>query len=120
MENLPKVFQTKNKNMKRLSFVTQFKIEFLLPLTSCRKMLGKMTAYGDQSYNVFCTFYTNHFPHSLKRHYDSSFLFFIVILHLVHRCNLLQYNKKDIPGPNYFLLYTKDKCLQMFLLQLQQ
>ena len=27
--------------MKRLSFKTQFKIEFLLPLTSCRKVLGK-------------------------------------------------------------------------------
>ena len=28
--------------MKRLSFITQFKIEFLLPFTSCRKVLGKM------------------------------------------------------------------------------
>ena len=25
----------------RLSFITQFKIEFLLPFTSCRKVLGK-------------------------------------------------------------------------------
>ena len=30
--------------MKRLSFITQFKIEFLLPFTSCRKELGKMPA----------------------------------------------------------------------------
>ena len=28
--------------MKRLSFITQFKIEFLLPFTGCRKVLGKM------------------------------------------------------------------------------
>ena len=28
--------------MKRLSFITQFKIEFLLPSTGCRKVLGKM------------------------------------------------------------------------------
>ena len=28
--------------MKRLSFITQFKIEFSLPFTSYRKMLGKM------------------------------------------------------------------------------
>ena len=28
--------------MKKLSFITQFKIEFLLPFTSCRSMLGKM------------------------------------------------------------------------------
>ena len=28
--------------MNRLSSITQFKIEFLLPLTSCRKVLGKM------------------------------------------------------------------------------
>ena len=26
----------------RLSFITQFKIEFLLPFTGCRKLLGKM------------------------------------------------------------------------------
>ena len=32
----------KQKNMKRLSFITQFKIEFLLPFTGCRKVLGKM------------------------------------------------------------------------------
>ena len=28
--------------MKRLSFITQFKIEFLLPFTGCKKLLGKM------------------------------------------------------------------------------
>ena len=28
--------------MKGLSFITQFKIEFLLPFTGCRKVLGKM------------------------------------------------------------------------------
>ena len=39
------VSKTKNKkktHMKRLSFITQFKIEFLLLLTGWRKMLGKM------------------------------------------------------------------------------
>ena len=30
--------------MKRLSFITQFKIEFLLPFTSCRKACGKIPA----------------------------------------------------------------------------
>ena len=29
--------------MKRLSFKTQFKIEFLLPFTGCREVFGKMT-----------------------------------------------------------------------------
>ena len=28
--------------MKRLSFITQFKIEFLLLFTGCRKVLGKI------------------------------------------------------------------------------
>ena len=28
--------------MKKLSFITQFKIDFLLPFTGCRKVLGKM------------------------------------------------------------------------------
>ena len=26
-----------------LSFITEFEIEFLLPFTSCRKVLGKMS-----------------------------------------------------------------------------
>ena len=29
--------------MKRLSFITQFKIGFLLPFTGCRKVLEKMS-----------------------------------------------------------------------------
>ena len=44
MENLSRGFRKKNKNTKRLSFTTQFKIEFLLPFTNCRKVLRKMTA----------------------------------------------------------------------------
>ena len=32
----------KKKHMKRLSFITQFKIEFLLLFTGYRKVLGKM------------------------------------------------------------------------------
>ena len=48
-ENLSRVFQRqerkKKKNMKRLSFITQFKIEFLLPFNGCRKVLGKMPAH---------------------------------------------------------------------------
>ena len=35
----------KEKNhMKKLSFITQFEIEFLLQSTGCRKVLGKMPA----------------------------------------------------------------------------
>ena len=34
----------KKKNMKRLSFITQFKIEFLPPFTGCGKVLGKIPA----------------------------------------------------------------------------
>ena len=32
--------------MKRLSFITQFKIEFLLLFNGCRKVLGKMPLLG--------------------------------------------------------------------------
>ena len=32
--------------MKRLSLITQFKIEFLLPFTGCRKVLGKIPFMG--------------------------------------------------------------------------
>ena len=43
MENLSTIFQiqTKMKHIKSLSFITQFKIEFLLPFTGCRKCLEK-------------------------------------------------------------------------------
>ena len=36
-----KMKKEKKKRMKRLSFMTQFKIEFLLLFTGCRKILGK-------------------------------------------------------------------------------
>ena len=38
------VSKTKRKKTKRLTFKTQFKIEFLLLFNSCREVLGKMPA----------------------------------------------------------------------------
>ena len=49
MENLSKMFQTqkrKKTNMKRLGLLIQFKIEFLLPFTSCRKVLQKKKTHN--------------------------------------------------------------------------
>ena len=45
MKNLSRVFLNKQttktgRHWKRLSFKTQFKIEFFLPFTGCRKVLG--------------------------------------------------------------------------------
>ena len=34
--------QKRKKKKKKFSFITQYKIEFLLPFTGCRKVLGKM------------------------------------------------------------------------------
>ena len=45
MKNLSRVFQKqkrKKKHLRKLSLMTQFKIEFLLPFSGCRKVLGKM------------------------------------------------------------------------------
>ena len=45
MKNLSRVFQKqkrKKKPLRKLSLMTQFKIEFLLPFSGCRKVLGKM------------------------------------------------------------------------------
>ena len=43
--------KTEKKNIKRLSFIrTQFKIEFLLPFTGCRKVLEKVSDV--QNYRV--------------------------------------------------------------------
>ena len=39
-----RVFQ-KEIDMKRLSFITQFKIEFLLLFFSCRRVLGKIPTW---------------------------------------------------------------------------
>ena len=47
MENLSRVFQkqkTKKTHEERLSFKTQFKIEFLVLFADCRKVLGRMPA----------------------------------------------------------------------------
>ena len=40
--------------MKGLSFITQFKIEFLLAFTACRKLFEKMTdiVYNKRSFKV--------------------------------------------------------------------
>ena len=40
-----KLLFIKKKNLKRLSFITQFKIEFLLPFTGNRKVLEKMPVW---------------------------------------------------------------------------
>ena len=49
MEDLSRVFQKTKQNMKRLSFITQFKIVFLLAFTGYRKVLGKMVAFVSKS-----------------------------------------------------------------------
>ena len=41
MENLPRVFRQKKKKMMRLSFIIQFKTEFLLLFTGFIKVLRK-------------------------------------------------------------------------------
>ena len=53
MENLSRVFQNKKKTKKtasylakRSNFITQFKIEFLLPFVGCRKVLRKMPVFN--------------------------------------------------------------------------
>ena len=47
MDNLSSCFKSKKgkKHMKRLNLITEFKLEFLLPFTGCRKVLGKMPEY---------------------------------------------------------------------------
>ena len=55
MENLSRVFhkQERKKHMKRLSFITKFKIQFLLLFNGCRKVLGKMPAQNKQNHIQF-------------------------------------------------------------------
>ena len=50
MENISRVFQKQKEkeHMKRLSFITQFKIEFLLPLNNCTKLLGEIPDMGQK------------------------------------------------------------------------
>ena len=47
MENILRVFQKKTKKKKKKNgewfiFIIQLKIEFLLPFSGCRKLLGKI------------------------------------------------------------------------------
>ena len=70
--NLSEAFQKQEKrHMKRLSFITQFKIEFLLRLTGCREVLGKMPANikisicffaGNTDYAIFGNFLNTFMP----------------------------------------------------------
>ena len=50
MENLSRVIQKQTKKHRKwLSLITQFKIEFLLPFTSCGKVFGKMPEQSVES-----------------------------------------------------------------------
>ena len=40
------------KHMKRLSFITQFKVQFLLLFTGCRKVLGKMPSLQSSLFKI--------------------------------------------------------------------
>ena len=52
----------KKKHMKRLSFMTQFNIQFLLLFTGCRKVLGKMPADWLSNHMLVCqTMHTTDF-----------------------------------------------------------
>ena len=71
MANLSGAFQKQERHMKRLSFITQIKIEFLLLLTSCREVLGKIPANikisgyffaGDTDYAIFGNFLDTFMP----------------------------------------------------------
>ena len=53
--------------MKKLSFITQFKIEFLLPFTVCRKEPGKMP---DLMY-LLPPFILQNFKKNLRAHPES-------------------------------------------------
>ena len=79
MENLSWVFQKqkrKKKHMKRLSFINQFKIEFILLCTGCRKVLAKMPGDGFIAKNLenlvgkhsktICQMLCSHCVHSLS------------------------------------------------------
>ena len=50
MDNLLRLFQKqkRKKKMNKLSFITQFKIEFLPLFTSCREEHAKIPEYGNK------------------------------------------------------------------------
>ena len=60
MENLSRFFFKDQKQiMKRLSFICQCKIEFLLLFTGFRKVLGKMRARRNQAYSGIIQTYSD-------------------------------------------------------------
>ena len=52
----------------RLSFITQFKIEFLPPLTSCRKVLGKISVFKKTRGSSFKIIISNHLKYTSSLH----------------------------------------------------
>ena len=69
--------------MKRSSFITQFKIKFLLPFISCRKVLGKMPAcinfikqvsQKNERFFIYLLYFS-----SVKNIFHQSFLYTLVV-----------------------------------------
>ena len=57
IENISGVFQEKKRNMNKLSFIAQFKIEFS---ESCRKVLRKMPGtIQENSKKLYTKYYEN-------------------------------------------------------------
>ena len=103
----------KKQHIKRLSFINQFKVEFLLLFTSCRKVLGKMPGWTffkkiDNIWKQVILFVSQQittimiYIYSYSR--STSYHFYIVcILHLFHmHFNVVEldcgqiYNKRSI------------------------
>ena len=93
--------------MKWLSFITQFKIEFLLLFTGCRKVLEKMPG---QSYKYSFTInsacnYTQHLQTTI----------FIKFLVKCFFCNITWTGQTSLPNCAYFPSYSV-KCVSCFML----
>ena len=73
------VFRYLNKRVRRISayssFITQFKIEFLLLFAGCRKVLGKMPGFYFSRYLSIFTTFQNLIQNVLKKTFVANFPF---------------------------------------------
>ena len=89
--------------MKGLSFIAQFKIDFLLPFTGCRKVLRKMSALGVSRQIIVSQSFSRDVIDDMRDALCKE-LFFVVVAFVVVVISFLWYYLHEL-SPENFAIY---------------
>ena len=102
---------TRRVKLKRLSFIAQFKIDFLLPFTGCRKVLRKMSALGVSRQIIVSQSFSRDVIDDMRDALCKE-LFFVVVAFVVVVISFLWYYLHELSPENfaiYIYIYIKFK-----------